>query len=91
MIELEQRQIEFALTFGLTLKEYKQLASSLGTEDLISVLELLKAKKHKSRRRAQYAAYVTSWLANPLTLKPLTPRQLKEIVPTWPVRFQLPT
>lgn len=91
MSDLEQRQIEFATAFGLTLKEYKQLASALGTEDLISVLELLKARKHKSRKRAQYAAYVSSWLSNPLTLKPLSPRQLKEIVPTWPVRFQLPT
>lgn len=87
---LEQRQIEFASGFGLTLKQYKQLASSLGTEDLIAVLELLSAKKHRSRRRAQYAAFVASWLANPITLKPLTPRQLKEIAPTWPVRFQLP-
>lgn len=91
MSDLEKRQIEFATTFGLTLKEYKQLASSLGTEDLISVLELLKAKKHRSRRRAQYSAYVNSWLTNPATLKPLTPRQLKEIVPAWPVRYHLPT
>lgn len=91
MTDLEQRQIDFAAGFGLALNDYKRLASSLGAEDLIAVLELVKVRKHKSRRRAQYAADVHAWLKNPVGLKPLTVGQLKDIKPTWPVIYRLPT
>jgi hypothetical protein len=91
MTDLEQRQSQFALTFGLTLNEYKRLASSLRTEDLIAVLELMRAKKHRSRKRALYAEFVRSWLKSPVTVRPLTGLQLKEITPHWPVQFRIPT
>jgi hypothetical protein len=90
MTDLEQRQIDFAAGFGLALNEYKALARSLTTADLISVLELLKAKTHKSKKRERYAADVRAWLKNPTGLKPLPAWALKDIECTWPVRYRLP-
>lgn len=91
MTDLELRQIDFAAHFGLLLNDYKRLASALTTEELISVLELLKAKRHRSKKRARCASDVRAWLKSPVNLKPLTYWQLQDIKCTWPVDYRLPT
>jgi hypothetical protein len=91
MSELEARQQTFACSFGLTLEQYKRLASSMNYTELISILELLKAHKHRSAFRASLADAVRSWLDHGVSLKPLTANQFKAIAPRWPVQYQLPT
>lgn len=91
MTDLEVRQEQFALSFGLTLVQYKKLASSVTTDELISCLELLKAKKHRSHFRASIAVELRQWLDYGGALKPLSVFQLKAIVPKWPIKYSLPT
>lgn len=91
MSDLELRQERFALDFGLTLAQYKKLASSLGHTDLISCLELLKARRFRSKTRKQAQEQILQWLEFGTDLKPLSANQLKMIAPTWPIKFQIPT
>lgn len=91
MTDLEVRQERFAQDFGLTLVQYKKLASSLDTAELISCLELLKAKKHKSHFRQSMHDALLQWIEYGGSLKPLSMNQLKAIVPNWPVKIQIPT
>ena len=91
MSTLETRQEEFAKTFNLTLAQYKRLASSVNAEELITCLELLKARTHRSRSRAEMAESVRQWIDCGTALKPLSLFEFRKAVPTWPVRFQIPS
>lgn len=91
MSELETRQQQFAQTFGLTLQQYKRLASSVTYEELITCLELLKAKKHKSGSRARMAESIRQWIDYGTSLKPLSMFEFRKAMPTWPIKIQIPT
>lgn len=91
MSTLEQRQREFATAFGLTLEHYKKLASSLNHIELVTCLELLKAKRHRSGFRAACTSQILSWLEGGDHLKPLSPRQFKGAEPKWPIQYTIPT
>lgn len=90
MSELEIRQQQFATSFGLTLDEYKRLASATNHEELVVCLELLKAKKFRSAFRASCAQHVRQWLAGAPALKPLTPNQFSAATPKWPITYKIP-
>lgn len=91
MTDLEMRQELFAKDFGLSLAQYKKLASSVTSDELISCLELLKAKTHKSHFRSSVSAALWRWLESGVTLKPLSLNQMRAIVPKWPVKYRIPT
>ena len=88
---LEQRQTEFAATFGLTLEQYKKLASSLSHIELITCLELLRAKRHRSGFRNHCKIQIQHWLDGAPYMKPLTQRQFKMAEPKWPIHYNIPS
>ena len=92
MSDLEVRQTQFAAAFGLTHAQYKKLASACDSRELVTALELLKAKKHRSGYRASLAEAVRVWLAEdiPTHLKPLSVHQFRNAEPKWPVHYNLP-
>lgn len=90
MTDLEVRQERFAQDFGLTLAQYKKLASAVTADELISCLELLKAKTHRSQFRASVASSLKQWIEHGGMLKPLSINQMKAIVPKWPIKIQVP-
>ena len=88
---LSQRQTEFAAQFRISYAEYKKLVSSLSLEEIITCLELLRCKVHRSGKRRSMEEQVRRWLTNDTYLKPLTVYQFKLARPKWPVKFTLPT
>lgn len=91
MSTLEQRQAEFASSFGLTLEHYRKLASTLSYTELITCLELLKARRHRSGFRASCTTQINAWLNGNDHVKPLSPRQFKGAEPKWPITYNIPT
>lgn len=91
MTDLEMRQEAFAKDFGLTLAQYKKLAGSCTADELISCLELLRAKTHRSHFRASMTQTLWRWLDDGCQLKPLSRHQMLAIVPKWPIKFSIPT
>lgn len=91
MSTLEQRQAEFAASFGLSFEHYKKLASALNSTELITCLELLKARRHRSGFRASCTSQINAWLNGSEHLKPLSPRQFKGAEPKWPIPYTIPT
>jgi hypothetical protein len=91
MTDLEKRQEEFATGFGLTLEQYKFLVSSLNYTELITCLELLKAKRHKSQWRERKANAVRVWIDGRITLKPLSITEFRMAEPKWPLHYRLPS
>lgn len=90
MNDLENRQAEFAKSFDLTYDQYKKLATCLSHIELITCLELLKARRHRSKSRQRWAAAIRTWLDCSVTLKPLSIVEFKMAEPKWPVRYSLP-
>lgn len=90
MSTLEQQQAEFAASFGLTLEHYKKLTGTLSYTELITCLELLKARHHRSGFRASCASQIQAWLNGSEHLKPLSPRQFKGAEPKWPITYSIP-
>lgn len=90
MSDLVARQTEFAAHYSLTYDEYKLLAHSCTSDELITCLELLKAKKHRSPYRARLAQAIREWLVTQNYTKPLSHWQFKNAVPTWPVHHNIP-
>lgn len=85
-------QERFASTMGLTLAEYKRLAIVLRTEELVTVLELVRRRRHASPYRRRAAERVRRWLNNPRSIgKPLDPETLKHCTPHWPILYKLPS
>ncbi len=91
METLEHRQAEFAKQFDLTYEQYKLLSKSVTYDQLISCLELLRCKGHRSQYRASMASKIRSWIDNPVGLKPLSGKEFSFVLPRWPVHFQIPT
>lgn len=91
MTDLEIRQEEFAKAFELTLEQYKFLTSSLNFTELITCLELLKAKRHKSKWRQSKAQTVRMWIDDRIGLKPLSITEFRMAEPTWPLHYRLPS
>jgi hypothetical protein len=85
-------QERFASTMGLTLAEYKRLAIVLRTEELVTVLELVRRRRHASPYRRRAAERVRRWLNSPRSIgKPLDPETLKHCTPQWPIQFKIPS
>jgi hypothetical protein len=93
MSNLEARQTAFAAEFGLSYEQYKKLATACNSTELVTCLELLKAKKHRSAYRATLAASVRAWLVEdiPVHAKPLSFYQFRNAEPKWPVHYNFPT
>jgi hypothetical protein len=91
MSSLEQRQTEFAESFGLTLEHYKKLASALNHTELVTCLELLRAKRHRSGFRSHCKSQIQQWLGGAPYLKPLSQRQFEMAMPKWPIHYTIPT
>ena len=89
-MNLEQRQTEFAKQFGLSLEQYKKLAGACSHIELVTCLELLRVKKHKSGFRARCHQDIWSWINHGLSIKPLSHAQFKLTEPSWPTHFQIP-
>lgn len=90
---------EFAKSFSLTTHQLRILTRMYCTTEVITCLELLKAKKHRSNFRASLASQLRMWLkANEnhpindslLLLRPLSAAQLKAALPKWPVNYNIP-
>ena len=90
MTEIEKRQADFAKGFDLTFDQYRKLATSLSYIELITCLELLKAKRHKSKSRQRWATTIRAWLDYSDTLKPLSIVEFRMAEPKWPIRYSLP-
>lgn len=88
---LAQRQTEFAAQFRISYDEYKKLVTTLQLEEIITCLELLRCKKHRSGSRRSMEVQIRKWFTSDVYLKPLTPYQFKLAKPKWPVKFTLPT
>lgn len=93
MSDLDARKAAFASSFGLTLEQYQKLASRCTTDELVTCLELLKAKHHRSGYRARLAQTIRTWFdgADPSHFKPLSYWQFKNAAPKWPVHYNFPT
>ncbi len=90
-MELEQSQREFALKFRISYEEYKILVTSMTTDEVITCLELLRAKKHKSKFRERMETQIREWLAHDYgNSKPLTDKDFMWARPKWPIHYQLP-
>jgi len=87
---LRERQEVFAAKFGLTLAQFLKLTHVCRTEELVTVLELLKVKKHKTQFRARMHLHLKNWLDNDGFGKPFTSSQFGWLKPTWPITWQLP-
>lgn len=90
---------EFAQSFSLTVHQLRMLSHMYATTEVITCLELLKAKKHRSSFRAGLASRLRMWLkmneGHPindalLIARPLSPSQLKAALPRWPVNYNIP-
>lgn len=90
-MELVQRQAEFAVRFNLSLDEYQRIVRACNTTEVIAVLELFKAKSHRSPARKFAYEQVKRWLLLNLPGKPLREAQFKALAPKWPVFYELPT
>lgn len=89
LLELQER---FASDMGLTLAEYKRLAIVLRSEELVTVLELVRRRRHASPYRSRAAERIRLWLNNPRSLgKPLDPETLKRCIPQWPIHYKIPS
>jgi hypothetical protein len=88
---LRLRQAEFAERFHLTIDEFLYITRSCSTEEIVSVLELMKTVNHRSSFRRSCALRVRRWLDNRNGGKPLSVDQFKAVVPTWPIAWRLPT
>lgn len=87
---LEIRQQEFASRFNLTLDEYLTIVRSCTMDQVIVVLELMRAKHHKTSFRKHAAQQIRRWLANRMIGTPLTQSQFQALKPTWPITWELP-
>ena len=90
MNSLEQQQHAFAERNRITYDEYKKLVSSMTYDQVITCLELLKAKKHKSSFRARLEAKIRAWFPDSGASKPLTDAEYHMAKPKWPIHYQLP-
>lgn len=90
MSELETRQAEFAVAYRITFEEYKKLVTSCSYDEVITCLELLKARRHRSSFRKDMEAGIRKWFSDGVGLKPLSPRQFDASRPKWPVQYSLP-
>lgn len=88
---LRTSQAEFAARFGLSLEQYLKIVKSCNTAEAITVLELLKAHKHRSVYRENCAAKVRQWLDVSLGSTPLAPWEFSRCAPTWRISYSLPT
>jgi len=89
LLALQER---FACDMGLTLAEYKRLATVLRSQDLVTVLELVRRRRHASPYRRRAAERVRVWLNNPRSIgMPLDPESLKRCAPHWPIPYKVPS
>jgi hypothetical protein len=88
---VEREKKELADSCSISVEEYNKLAMTLHSSDLISCLDLLRAKKYKSARRAFLARKIRDWLKSDLKIGfPLSKGDLKTLEPKWPVKFHIP-
>lgn len=90
-MEYVQRQADFAARFNLSLDEYQRIVRSCDTAEVIVVLELFKARSHRSPARKFAHEQVKRWLLLNLPGKPLRDSQFRALAPKWPVNYELPT
>jgi hypothetical protein len=90
-VEFIQRQAEFAARFNLALDDYLRIVRSCTTQEVIVILELFKARSHRSPARKFAHEQVKRWLLLNLPGKPLRETQFKAFAPKWPVNYELPT
>lgn len=91
LTELEKRQTAFAAEYNITLLEYQKLVKALTYTELLTCLELLKSKSHKSGTRAYFAKEVRRWLSGQhLGSKPFSPADFKKAEPSYHVNIELP-
>lgn len=70
----------------LNVARYKLLLQTYKTEDLVTCIALLQAKRFRSNFRRIMATQLRNWLANPDSNFPFTIHQLSLLSPTWPVK-----
>lgn len=89
MREAEQRK--FAELQRLTFEEYTRLVKACTYEEVITCLELVRAKRHPSEFRAKMEQQIRGWLSEPgIHQKPLSPKQFAMTKPKWPIKYTLP-
>lgn len=89
LIDLQER---FAQTvIGITFAQYKRLTAILRTEELITVLELLRCRRHRSSYRERQSQRIRVWLDNPRSVgRPLDAEAIIRCTPRWPITFSIP-
>ena len=90
-MEFIQRQAEFAARFNLSLGDYLRIVKVCNTQEVIIILELFKARSHRSPSRRFAHEKVKRWLLLNLPGKPLRESEFKALIPKWPVSYELPT
>lgn len=90
-MEFIHRQAEFAARFNLSLDDYLRIVRSCNMQEIIIILELFKARSHRSSARKFAHEQVKRWLLLNLPGKPLRESQFKALTPKWPVNYELPT
>jgi adenosylmethionine-8-amino-7-oxononanoate aminotransferase len=91
MPTLAERQAQFAAAFNLSYEQYLQVVKSCNITEVIAILELVKQKNHKSTFRRVMADRLHRWFTLGVETKPFSEREFKALMPTWPVKWKLPT
>lgn len=87
----ETTQRKFAELQRLTFEEYARLVKACTYEEVITCLELVRAKRHPSEFRAKMEQQIRGWLTDPgIHQKPLSPKQFAMTKPKWPIKYTLP-
>jgi len=86
---------EFAVLHNLTVDEYMKLVQSMRTGEVITCLELLRARRHRSEFRRNMDIKIRMWLiaanTNGERTQPLTAKEFEMARPKWPITYTLPT
>lgn len=91
-LQFIQRQTQFAAQMKLTFDQYKRLVRVLRTDELITVLELVRRSRHNNPYRKKAHDRILAWLENDWSVgKPLDQRSLDMCKPTWPINYAIPT
>lgn len=79
-----------AVRCGITEAQVRCICGMYTATDCVTVFELLAAKRHRSSWRKYLDKRVRDWLneTDHKYQRPLWPKDLKSLEPTWPVTFK---
>lgn len=82
---------QFAAAFHLSEGQYYRLCKWTNTQELTTLLELLKVQNPRSSDRAWAQKRVREWLDSGVQARPpLMSHQYLALAPKWPVRWRFP-